>query len=537
MPRRLLLVSSADIFPDIRVVRISTATQYIALSYCWGGSAEASTQTKSMQATIADHERRIQLKSLPKTIQDAVAVTRELGIDYIWVDALCIIQDDEDDRNHEIARMGAIYANAYVTLSASGAIHCAEGFLELPLTEYRDSDFFEIPLLLPGESKPCFAKASPEGMRNVWVKENGDSFWFQNRELLHTRGWTFQETFLSPRLLMYTSLQPYWVCREAFWSCGDPGPMEYLQSVFLKDMLELRELSPRQQSYMSNLPTNDPATPAELWRWGTIIHWFSSRQLTLVEDKPLALHAVRETFTENDHGLQEYALGLFRSTAYMDLLWHTRYGADPQSKRLAQFPSWTWMSFDGGVMCPFKYGDAHEVSMPEQHHAFEILQWPTCDQFGRMLSSSPPLQLKGLIKEVAIPHQFWKDGCASAQDMPCFSLRVLGLRDEEWEGDEDRIGHVTFDQYRMPSSNDDFEENPPSRYKTLQVLLVTLQNKRIGSDTDISGGGNHFEACYGLVIAPGLMSGGRHRRIGFYKGESNSHTYFEDGVICEYVLD
>lgn len=474
MPRRLLWVSNADIFPDIRVTPVSTGKRYIALSYCWGSAAEASTQKKSTAATIADNELKISFQSLPKTIQDAVSVSRELGIGYLWVDALCIIQDDDNDRNHEIARMGAIYANAYLTLSASGASHCAEGFLERPLTEYCESDFFKVPLQLPGEGGPTLVKASRAGVRNIWSKENGNLFWFQNRELLHTRGWTFQETFLSPRLLIYTSLQPYWVCREAFWSCGDPGPMEYLRSVYLQDMLELREMSDRQQKYMQTLPSDDPNSSAELWRWGTIIHWFSSRRLTLVEDKPLALHAVRDKFTRHDPSLQDYALGLFRSTAHMDLLWHTRHGADPQSEQLSEFPSWTWMSFDGGVTCPFKYGGPQESSMIKTHDEFEIETWPGCDRFGRLLPDSSPLKLRGITREVAIPHRFWKDGYASAQDMPCFSLRVLGLREDEWEEDEDRIGHITFDQYRMPSSDDDFENNPPTRYKTLQILVIAL---------------------------------------------------------------
>ncbi|KAK0659188.1 heterokaryon incompatibility protein-domain-containing protein [Cercophora samala] len=391
MPRRLLSVADGDIFPDIRIRPVSIATRYIALSYCWGGPAEASTQKKSTVATIAGNEIRISLQSLPKTIQDAVSVARELGIDFLWVDALCIIQDDDDDRNHEIARMGAIYANAYLTLSASGASHCAEGFLERPLTEYRECDFFDIPLHLPGEQSPSLVKASRAGIRNIWSKKNGNLFWFQSRELLHTRGWAFQETFLSPRLLMYTSLQPYWVCREAFWSCGDPGPMEYLRSVYLQDMLELRDVSDRQQQYMQSVPADEPNASAELWRWGTIIHWFSSRRLTLVEDKPLALHAVREKFTRHDPSLQDYALGLFRSTAHMDLLWHTRHGADPQSEKLAEFPSWTWMSFDGGVTCPFKYGGPQDSGMIKTHHDFEIKDWPVADQFGRLLSHSSPL--------------------------------------------------------------------------------------------------------------------------------------------------
>ncbi|KAK4646991.1 uncharacterized protein QC761_0024680 [Podospora bellae-mahoneyi] len=145
---------------------------------------------------------------------------------------------------------------------------------------------------------------------------------------------------------------------------------------------------------------------------------------------------------------------------------------------------------------PFKYGGPQEAGMIKTHDRFEIQAWPECAQFGRPLPNCSSLKLEGLTKEVAIPHRFWKSGYASAQDMPCYTLRVLGLRDEEWEDDEDRIGHITFDQYRMPSSNDDFENNPPTRYKNLQVLLITLQKEQADNTSGLSGDGKGFEAAY-----------------------------------------
>jgi len=532
MPRRLLTFSISDVPSAVRVVRVTTPIRYIALSYCWGSQIQASAQRKSTRATIAEHERQIPLQSLPKTIQDAILATRELGISHLWVDALCIVQDDEDDRNHEIARMGMIYANAYCTLSASGATHCAEGFLDRPLTEYRDCDFFQIPLHLPGISEPCLVKASPLGGRNVWVKENGRAMLYQGRELLHTRGWTFQETFLSPRLLIYSCLQPYWVCREAVWSCGDPGPMEYLQEVLLTDMFEMRNMSDRPRDIVSPAETDSPVT---LWRWATIVQRFSSRQLTFVTDKPLAIHAVRERYMQQDGKFSGYTLGLFRSTAHLDLLWHTRYGADPRSEKLDHFPSWSWMSFDGGVSYLFQYTGTREECI-KRHGQFRIVDWPSSDQFGRIVPGTQPLRVAGLAKEIAIPHRCWKDGYASAQDMPCFSLRVMGLQPDEWEDAEDTVGHVTFDQYRMPNSAEDFDENPPFRYKTFECLLVSVETE--DPEESAGAGGNEdatgYKSWYGLIVSPNLRGG--YRRIGGFKGESNSLSYFQDAVLREYTL-
>ena len=71
-------------------------------------------------------------------------LARELGVGYLWVDALCILQDNVEDKDGEIARMGQIYSGAYFTLSAAGAEHCNQGFLEKPLTEFREQGYFRM---------------------------------------------------------------------------------------------------------------------------------------------------------------------------------------------------------------------------------------------------------------------------------------------------------------------------------------------------------------------------------------------------------
>ena len=98
---------------------------YAALSYCWGSSLPLTTTTTSLR----DHESAISFNHLPRTLQDAVMILRYLGIDNIWVDCLCILQDSKADWEHEAAHMSDVYSNAYLTLAASRAKHCGEGFL------------------------------------------------------------------------------------------------------------------------------------------------------------------------------------------------------------------------------------------------------------------------------------------------------------------------------------------------------------------------------------------------------------------------
>jgi len=99
--------------------------QYATLSYCWGSGVQQLTTTTS---NLRDHMLALPC-GLPKTISDAVEVCRKVGIRYLWVDALCIIQDDESDKLDQIAKMGSIYKNSTVTIVAASTENVTDGFL------------------------------------------------------------------------------------------------------------------------------------------------------------------------------------------------------------------------------------------------------------------------------------------------------------------------------------------------------------------------------------------------------------------------
>ncbi|KAK3316863.1 heterokaryon incompatibility protein-domain-containing protein, partial [Apodospora peruviana] len=100
---------------------------YCALSYCWGpkgGKSHMLTTTENVDHHLSNG---MEVSRLPKTFQDAVVITRELGVRYLWIDALCIIQGDKADWAAESARMADVYGNAYLVIAASGAADPCEG--------------------------------------------------------------------------------------------------------------------------------------------------------------------------------------------------------------------------------------------------------------------------------------------------------------------------------------------------------------------------------------------------------------------------
>jgi hypothetical protein len=123
-PTRLIEVEP-DNSNTVKLDCSSKPAKYAALSYCWGMSVQ-STTTKS---NLSARQQGLVISQLPRTLQDAIAMTRALGLRYIWIDALCIVQDDRDDWSNEAAMMEAVYSEAYLVIAATGAADCEEGFL------------------------------------------------------------------------------------------------------------------------------------------------------------------------------------------------------------------------------------------------------------------------------------------------------------------------------------------------------------------------------------------------------------------------
>jgi hypothetical protein len=122
--------------------------RYVALSYCWGVALQPGMTTSKVYES---YKAFIPRANLPRTIQDAIAVTQHIGFEYLWVDSLCIIQNDKDDKNAEIGRMQDSFGGATLTISAASAEACWDGFLEerrLP-TDVDDWDLRFVPYQLP----------------------------------------------------------------------------------------------------------------------------------------------------------------------------------------------------------------------------------------------------------------------------------------------------------------------------------------------------------------------------------------------------
>lgn len=208
LPTRVIDVGSATQDPHLHISNGETG-RYVTLSHCWGGSSPITTTTD----TIGSRTMGIQLCTLPKTFQDAVLITRDFGVRYLWIDSLCIIQDSGEDWEREAARMGEVYANGYVMLAADSSENCHGGCF--PQTAGLTQGSFPIAVEGPcGRNSKVYCQ-----LTNVLTDDRGevchrlyDPQSGFRRNALDTRGWTLQERILAPRILHFGKSEIGWEC-------------------------------------------------------------------------------------------------------------------------------------------------------------------------------------------------------------------------------------------------------------------------------------------------------------------------------------
>ncbi|KAJ8506963.1 hypothetical protein ONZ45_g10616 [Pleurotus djamor] len=311
---------------------------YAALSYVWGGPQVQSTKRSNLHAYL----QSLHLASLPQTIVDAISVTHQIGLAYLWVDSLCIIQDDDEDKLKELTRMRLVYRNAYITICAANSRGVSEGFLAdrpYPHPALTPSYGVTLPFICPHESQTI----GQIQVQLLWVNSILPDIheYDPSMEPVNSRAWCFQEFALSPRILIFATHTLQFWCRRGLVNIGGSENTASYRT-YLPDAL------------LDSGPPPDIVVGSDVWNkvrtsWTEMLKDYSSRSSTLPQDRLVAIAGVAEEFgrvlrTPYLAGLWEDALlaGLLWNKATKDCLMLPR----PHKYRA---PSWSWASVDGGV--------------------------------------------------------------------------------------------------------------------------------------------------------------------------------------------
>ncbi|KAL8685044.1 MAG: hypothetical protein Q9218_008006 [Villophora microphyllina] len=330
LPKRLLDLSSAAKCGRVRLVPTATMPQdtlYITLSHCWGGNCPTTLSVDNVRS----FEDGVEMSILPRTFQDAIMITTKLSVQYLWIDALCIVQDSPDDTEwrHEASIMGDIYANSSATLAATTSENSNGGLL------YRRN---------PLSIWPCRVVANWTCFKPGRVVVSVDQMTHgRNMKPLEDRAWAFQEWLLSKRLIHFSHDQVRWECyclaASELYPQGLDEVDEHNQGLTAKRII-------------INLSNKGSAFHA-LWEW--IRMEYSAKRLTKATDKLTAFSGIaRMVHKVLKSAPEDYCAGLWRPKLLTELLWE-RYG-DHESDRPSGVyiaPTWSWASLNGRFWRPW----------------------------------------------------------------------------------------------------------------------------------------------------------------------------------------
>ncbi|KAH8901659.1 HET-domain-containing protein, partial [Thozetella sp. PMI_491] len=184
---------------------------YAALSHCWGSPADAQFQLTSTRSSLAQRLEGISLQELEAVpiLRDAIEITRALSIPYLWVDCLCILQDDISDWEQHCARMDQVYSNAKVTLAAAASRSCREGFLQ------KKGQITLLPFRSRIESTTLgYIRAQFKFIFTGKVGTAVDNYVDFAQTPLSQRGWAVQERVLSARQIVFGPCNVHFMCPE-----------------------------------------------------------------------------------------------------------------------------------------------------------------------------------------------------------------------------------------------------------------------------------------------------------------------------------
>ena len=338
LPTRLIDLGDNDQGGSICLIetsdaRLQPSSSYAALSYCWGTEEQAARQLTTTSAVLLQRLDGILFDEMTPVMQDMVKTARALLIRYIWIDALCIVQDDIEDWAHEAERMGSVYANAFVTICAASTSSCLDSFLDRPAAPVRVAFQSSLQpgitghLNLHSERHPHRVPGS-----DFDVTRRGKDLRCGAWSL---RAWTLQEEELSKRLLYFGARRVHFSCPSRRITEMEPASSDHVP-LFSHQLRRYKQGEPD-----VNI----------LRDWHRLLRSYVDRQSTKSKDRFAAIAGLAKLMAEATKWT--YVAGLWKDVLLEELFWYTDQWDDITKQQLfARLiartpdtyigPSWSW---------------------------------------------------------------------------------------------------------------------------------------------------------------------------------------------------
>lgn len=324
LPDRVIWIEAYNVTGIQLVESPRIRAQYIALSYCWGPVNQDTYLTTA--GTLCERKSGMRYKDLPRLFQDVIKTARSLGIEYIWIDRLCIIQGSDEDFHSQAPKMGEIYGNATLTIAAASANTENDGILttreDVCSSPFKCSFDWEGVTPVQVRSRRLWHPLSKEKEGGMYGK-------------LSTRAWIWQERLLATRTIFFTPGGLKFECRRhSVWEGFQDGQTGHSWSTQLDNVTEMS--------------------------WTKLVEDYMTRDITRPSDRPHAIEAVVKRFKRATNwspcwGLWEDNLTTCLAWCSMRLPGGSGYVyCRPNPGH--HIPSWSWLSIDG----PVSYANASD---------------------------------------------------------------------------------------------------------------------------------------------------------------------------------
>lgn len=277
------------------------------------------------------------MDGLSSTVADAVRLCHRIGFQYLWVDALCIIQNDKADWERESRNMSTVYGNAALTITTPIVCDSSQSFIEARRTSSAAISVLDNMARIPSEDRQTGLQravwiGTKQMFEGSWFLEHGNGWesvvgHFEKPQQWTSRAWTLQEWILSPRVL-HLHAQTVWDCFEGI----------------------ANEKTRRVKVHPTSL-RRDLSSPNSRPRWSEIVSEFMARSIRHEADRPLALEGLVKAYSEaTGCNLDTYIAGLWLADLPFDLLWQSIISGQHRAfKRSPVYPSFSWLSLPGYV--------------------------------------------------------------------------------------------------------------------------------------------------------------------------------------------
>jgi hypothetical protein len=496
-PTRLLRISDWPIKdPWTRMIRLHITAEeemagpYMTVSHCWGGEVPTTLTEKTMDFLKAG----LVVQDLPKTFTDAVRIAASCGVEYLWIDSLCIIQGSEEDWRKEASMMGKVYSNSFCNIAATGSPNSSGGLFHP--RDPMDVQPIEVKATWACETANTYedySESPPPGDyicfdTNYWIRGLDNS-------PLGKRAWAVQERYLAPRQVHFGQEQIFWECREHAACEAFPGgaPLRGHTMPIKIFVIETEALT----KFVND--EFDVINEAGLMKfeavyagWDKVVEVYSRCELTFGRDKLVAISGLAEIVRAAT--CDEYLAGLWKKHLPSQLLWRTtsdrrRNGKYAVRPRPLRAPTWSWASMEADIsyLASTRYQSCYKPML-------DILDASVTPVAGSTLGEvkGGELRVRGALYRATL----YEDHTRELDKMMLFI------------GETEIDGNLRVDE--SPFANTTSEESEDKHFYCLPVLSGCYT---VGAE---------LFWLHGLILKPVKSSRGEFERFGYFDTRSRS---------------